>query len=86
MGKGKDQGRREDLVGGVIRSLGGWSQALSLRGIRERVEHDARILDGGDFVARILREERKNLRMQLRHGERKFLVAQVIKRYAIKPG
>ena len=35
------QGRRPELVGGgLIRSLGGWSQVLPLRGSRERVEHD----------------------------------------------
>lgn len=81
MVEGKDQGRREDLVGGgLIRSQGGWSQVMSLRGNRERVEHDARILGGGDFVAHILSEADKNLRRQLRLGEREVLVAQVIEK------
>jgi putative transposase len=57
MEEGKDLGRRPELVGGgLVRSLGGWSEVLSLRGKGEKVEYDARILGGGDFVAEILRE------------------------------
>lgn len=75
----KDQGRRDDLVGGgLIRSLGGWSQVLSLRGRRERVEYDERILGGGDFVAHILREADNKVRRQLRVDERGRLVDRVI--------
>jgi REP element-mobilizing transposase RayT len=45
MEEGKDQGRRPELVGGgLIRSLGGWSQVLSLGRSREKMEHDCRIL------------------------------------------
>ncbi|UCF83876.1 MAG: transposase, partial [Desulfobacteraceae bacterium] len=44
------QGRRPDLVGGgLIRSLGGWSEVLSLRSEKERVLSDERILGSGDF-------------------------------------
>ncbi len=47
MEEGKDQGRRNDLVGGgLVRSMGGWSQVLSLRGKKGEIEHDARILGG----------------------------------------
>ena len=82
MAEGKEQGRRDDLVGGggLIRSLGGWSQVLSLRGRGERVAYDERILGGGDFVARVLREADKEVRRQLRVGEREGLVAQAISR------
>jgi putative transposase len=52
MEEGNGQGRRPELVGGgLIRSLGGWSQVLSLRGSREKMEYDSRILGNGDFVA-----------------------------------
>ena len=47
MEEGKGQGRRAELVGGgLVRSLGGWSQVLSLRGQGERVAYDSRVLGG----------------------------------------
>jgi len=70
MEEGKSQGRRPELVGGgLIRSLGGWSQVISLRGSRERMDHDSRILGSGDFVAEIIREAEKKVRRYLRVGE-----------------
>jgi hypothetical protein len=81
MEEGKQQGRRLDLVGGgLIRSLGGWSQVLSLRDSKKNLEHDARILGGGDFVQDILREADRSLRRQLKLGERRRSIEQVIKR------
>ena len=58
MGEGVTQGRRPDLVGGgLVRSYGGWSAVLSLRGKGEEAETtDARVLGKGDFVDRVLRE------------------------------
>ena len=48
-------GRRPELVGGgLIRSLGGWSAVLALRGRIERQIADARILGDGDFVKEVL--------------------------------
>ena len=55
--EGVGQGRRPELVGGgLIRSMGGWSQVLSMRRHNERVLTDERILGSGDFVDRIIRE------------------------------
>jgi hypothetical protein len=66
MEEGRDRGRRPDLVGGgLIRSLGGWSEVLSLRGQGEKVEYDARILGGGDFVSDILRDADQRVRRYL---------------------
>ncbi len=70
---GINQGRRPDLVGGgLIRSLGGWSQVLSLRRKGIRVASDDRILGSGDFVQSLLSEvderERETLRLR-----RKFI-------------
>ena len=49
--EGIARGRRPDLVGGgLIRSLGGWSEVLALRSTKERVPYDQRILGDGDFV------------------------------------
>lgn len=79
--RGKDQGRQPELVGGgLIRSLGGWSQVLSLKGNREGMDHDARILGTSDFVAEILREADKNVRRYVRINERESLVNNLIKK------
>jgi putative transposase len=49
--EGIARGRRPDLVGGgLIRSLGGWSEVLALRSHKEKVPYDQRILGDGDFV------------------------------------
>ena len=85
--EGKKQGRRLDLVGGgLIRSLGGWSQVLSLRDAKEEVKHDARILGGRDFVDDILREADRSLRRQLKVAGRKRSIDQVIKTMCEKEG
>jgi putative transposase len=50
-------GRRPELVGGgLIRSMGGWSEVLALRGRGERIASDARILGDGKFVERVIEE------------------------------
>ena len=55
--EGVDQGRRPELVGGgLIRSLGGWSQVLSLRRKGLRMAADDRVLGDGDFVEQIWSE------------------------------
>ena len=55
--EGVDQGRRPELVGGgLIRSLGGWSQVLSLRRKGLRMAADDRVLGDGDFVEQIWAE------------------------------
>jgi REP element-mobilizing transposase RayT len=84
---GKDQGRRPELVGGgLVRSLGGWSQVLSLTGSQEGIEHDDRILGSGDFVAEIIREAEKNVRRYLRDSERKKSIENAIKEICRKEG
>jgi REP element-mobilizing transposase RayT len=85
--EGKDQGRRPELVGGgLVRSLGGWSQVLSLRGKKESVEHDARILGGEDFVRDILREAGTGVRRQLRLTERREFIERWIKKICHEEG
>ena len=68
--EGMDQGRRPELVGGgLIRSLGGWSEArkLRLKG-QDRMKGDERILGDGDFVMDVLSEanERMDRRYELK--------------------
>ena len=85
--EGKGQGRRADLIGGgLIRSLGGWSQVLSLRDRKEKFEYDARILGRGDFVSHILREADRNVRRQLRVGERRKAADELIERICMEKG
>ena len=56
--KGFHQGRREELVGGgLIRSLGGWSEVKRLRSEGQpHMMSDARILGESDFVDSVLSE------------------------------
>ena len=80
MEEGKDRGRQPDLVGGgLIRSLGGWSEVLSLRRQGEKVEYDARILGGGDFVSDILREADQRVKRYLPAREKESLKERIIK-------
>ena len=68
--KGMGQGRRPELVGGgLIRSLGGWSEVRKLRRTgQDRMKGDERILGDGDFVMDVLSEanERIDRRYELR--------------------
>ncbi|MBI2361082.1 MAG: hypothetical protein HYV04_19620 [Deltaproteobacteria bacterium] len=55
--EGVELGRRAELVGGgLIRSLGGWSEVKSRRRRGQQELADERILGSGDFVERIIRE------------------------------
>lgn len=79
MAEGKDNGRRDEFVGGgLVRSLGGWSQVVSLRGRREKVAYDARILGGGEFVSALLQETEKTVQRQVPVGEWDRIVDRVI--------
>jgi len=65
---GISQGRRPEFVGGgLIRSLGGWSQVLSLRRKGVKVSSDERILGSSDFIQEVLSEaaarEKETLRL-----------------------
>jgi hypothetical protein len=49
--------------GGLVRSLGGWSNVLAMRRKDQQEETDERILGSGDFVQQVLKEaEKKSLR------------------------
>ena len=79
MEEGKDQGRRPELVGGgLIRSLGGWSQVLPISSALEKMDHDDRILGDGDFVSEILRESEQNIKRYLRGIELKKTIEKAI--------
>jgi putative transposase len=55
--KGVAQGQRPELVGGgLVRSLGGWSEVMSMRQRERHERFDQRILGDGDFVEAVLSE------------------------------
>jgi hypothetical protein len=87
MEEGKDQGRRRELVGGgLVRSMGGWSQVLSLRSSGEIGEHDSRILGGGDFVAEILREADQKVTRYLPANKKEALIRNVMQKICQEEG
>ena len=64
--EGISLGDRPDLVGGgLIRSLGGWSQVLSMRRHGNRDISDERILGSGVFVEQIIKEADDRIKHQL---------------------
>ena len=76
------QGKRKELVGGgLIRSLGDWSQVLSLRRKGEKVASDQRILGSSEFVKTMLEDgneqEKETLRFTTKVAELPLLARQV---------
>ena len=58
--EGISWGRRPELGGGgLIRSLGGWAQVVSLRRKGIKAAHDERILGSGEFVRGLLLDRRQ---------------------------
>jgi putative transposase len=67
MTEGLTMGKQPELTGGgLIRSLGGWSQVVSQRRKRQREETDERILGSGDFVSEVLKEAEDRQRRQIK--------------------
>ncbi len=67
--EGMNMAHNSELTGGgLVRSLGGWSQVLSKRRKGYKEESDERILGSGDFVNAILKEaeEREIRQLKLR--------------------
>jgi putative transposase len=64
MREGVGLGHQPELTGGgLLRSLGGWSQVVARRRSGKKEESDERILGSGDFVHAILKEtEERELR------------------------
>ena len=63
--QGAGQGRRPELVGGgLIRSLGGWSEVKSMRRSRHLEKSDQRILGSGQFVEDMLEQADRHMKYQ----------------------
>lgn len=87
--EGAGQGRRPELVGGgLVRSLGGWSQVVSLRRKGMQSVHDDRILGSSDFVSGLLREaegkEKDSLRLSSKRSSLDSLAKEVVKREGVE--
>ena len=77
--EGVAAGRKPELVGGgLVRSLGGWSEVKTLRKRGERLLTDERILGSGDFVERVIEEAGQAMRRQYSGLERKKKVESVV--------
>ena len=84
--EGEGLGRRPELVGGgLVRSLGGWSKVLSMRGRGEEVENDSRILGSGDFVQVVIREAEETIARQVRNRGAKP-IEEIIRRMCRESG
>ncbi len=98
-GKGKESVRRyaafveegisrrkcEDLVGGgLLRSVGGWSEVVSMRRRGMGMASDERILGSGGFVERVIaeteRQERETLRLRGKVPELSAILGEVARR------
>jgi putative transposase len=80
-------GKQPHLVGGgLIRSLGGWSEVKALRRIGIREKADARILGCGSFVSRILDEADLIRKHMLANLDREKMALQLVESACEKGG
>ena len=87
VGKGIVIGRQPQLVGGgLIRSLGGWSQVKAIRRIGEKEASDERILGSGQFVEQIVRETDISSKYRYTDLDRKQKAKEVISNLCKKQG
>jgi len=67
--EGVSLGKRPQFVGGgLIRSLGGWSQVLSLRRKGDKIASDERVLGGDEFIQNLMSEAEEREKETLRLG------------------
>jgi hypothetical protein len=81
---GVEQGRRRDLVGGgLVRSLGGWTEAekLRVRG-QDHIKSDERILGDADFVDSVLAQAEEHYTRQCALRKRGYDLEKVAERVA----
>lgn len=86
---GISKGKRPELAGGgLIRSLGGWSQVLSLRRKGMKIASDERILGTGEFIERLLLEaedkEKETLRLSRKVPKLTSLIERIVKEEGIE--
>ena len=89
--EGISQGKRPDLVGGgLLRSVGGWSEVVSLRRRGEGMASDERILGSGEFAERVIAEteakEMEMLRLRRKVPDLSAILRAVAEREGIDEG
>ena len=72
--------------GGLLRSLGGWSQVIAMRRTGKEEEGDERILGNGDFVHAILKETEDRQLRQLKLKRSGATVRKIIDQECKKSG
>jgi putative transposase len=82
------KGRRAEFVGGgLLRSIGGWSEVVSMRKRGTGMVSDARILGDGGFVERVIAEaeakERETLRLRQRVPDLGVLLREVTEKKGV---
>jgi REP element-mobilizing transposase RayT len=86
--EGISQGKRQDLVGGgLLRSMGGWSEVVSMRRRGMGIASNERILGSGAFVERVIAEvegkEREMLRLRRKVPALSALLREVAEREGV---
>ena len=85
--EGIELGRRPQLVGGLVRSVGGWSEVLELRKKKGKHAFDSRILGDSKFIGEIKSElddlVKKNLRLSGQQIDIQELSKRVCKKHGI---
>lgn len=85
--EGVSQGSGPELVGGgLIRSLGGWSQVLRLRRKGITLASDARILGSGEFIEQFRADAASREKETLRLGQKMVDLATVAKKITSRGG
>ena len=79
--EGVPLGRKPEMVGGgLVRSLGGWSEVLGLRARSDRQLSDQRILGDGEFVQAVWMERDERGKDNLRVNRQKMGLGELAER------
>ena len=77
--EGRDQGHDPQFTGGgLVRSLGGWSNVLSMRRKDQQEKADERILGSGDFVHQVIEEAEKKSLRQIKFNQSGLTLTKII--------
>lgn len=85
--EGIGMGRQPELTGGgLVRSLGGWSQVQSAQRKGQKTDYDERILGTGDFVTAIFKEAEEKQVRQLKIKRMGLTIKTIIEKECASAG